>query len=132
MYGEEAFLSAFEDCSLPDSAFHHRDHVRLAWIYLRDLPLLDALGRFTTGLRRYAAAGGKPDRYHETITFAFLFLVHERMQRSPGARWEEFERRNNDLLGWNPSILSTYYRPETLASEHARVVFVLPDRPVSD
>ena len=26
---------AFETGALPNSAFHHRDHIRLAWIYLR-------------------------------------------------------------------------------------------------
>ncbi|MGZ4778868.1 MAG: hypothetical protein ACXVIJ_01715 [Thermoanaerobaculia bacterium] len=119
------FVAAFEDCSLAEECFHHRDHIRLAWIYLREMPLLDALARYSAALRRYAASRGKPDRYHQTITFAFLLLIQER--RRPGDTWRDFEAANDDLFAWNPSILSTYYRPETLASVEARQSFVLPD-----
>ena len=145
------FLRSFEDCTLPNTAFHHRDHVRLGWLYLRRYPALDALARFTGGLKRFAAANGKPGLYHETITWAYLLLIHERMARSaltspgpsspapslppsPGEEgrkaetWEEFARRNPDLLVWSPSVLDCYYEKETLGSELARRVFVLPDR----
>jgi hypothetical protein len=119
------FVAAFEDCSLADDCFHHRDHIRLAWIFLRDMPILDALSRYSAGLRRFAASRGVPDRYHATITFAFLLLIQER--RRKGETWPEFETANSDLFSWNPSILSTYYRAETLASNAARQSFVLPD-----
>ena len=65
--------------------------------------------------------------YHETITWAYVALIHERVERRPAAHWEEFCRLNPDLLSWRPSILDRYYRPETLASDLARRVFVLPD-----
>ena len=42
--------------------------------------------------------------------------------------WEDFARGNPDLLVWNPSVLDRYYEKETLGSELARRVFVLPDR----
>jgi hypothetical protein len=124
---DDDFVRSFEDCTLPNSAFHHRDHVRLAWIYLRRLPPLDALARFTASLRRFAAFHGHPGLYHETITWAFLFLIHERMpDASESEIWEEFAARNPDLLAWQPSILDAYYDPETLRSERARRRFVLP------
>jgi hypothetical protein len=122
------FLRSFEDCSLPSTAFHHRDHVRLGWLYLRRYPALEALARFVEGLKRFATANGKPGLYHETITWAYLLLIHERMARCEVDTWEEFARRNPDLLVWNPSILDRYYEKETLGSELARRVFVLPDR----
>jgi len=122
---DRQFLAAFENCSLPE--FHHRDHVRVAWCYLREWRLLVALERFTTSLKRFAAAAGKPGLYHETITWAYLFLIHERM--CDGEEWDAFASRNPDLLGWKPSILDSYYSPETLFSERARVSFVFPDRP---
>lgn len=125
---EADFVARFESCTLPASAFHHRDHVRLAWIYLRDLEPLDALARFTGGLKRFAAALGKSGLYHETITWAFLLIIRERMQRSPASSFEIFSRENADLLGWEPSILERYYRPETLKSDLARRVFLMPDR----
>src|SRR5262249_61516758 len=69
------FVAAFEAGTLPNEAFHHRDHVRLAWLYLRELPPAQALTRFTEGLRRFAAVHGKPGLYHETITWAYLLLI---------------------------------------------------------
>jgi hypothetical protein len=128
---DDDFVRSFEDCTLPNSAFHHRDHVRLAWIYLRREPALDALARFTASLRRFATFHGHPGLYHETITWAFLFLIHERIaDTGEGAderdTWEEFAARNPDLLTWKPSVLDSYYDPETLESERARRLFVLP------
>ena len=127
--GEQEFLEAFEGGRLPEGAFHHRDHVRLAWLYLRRLPPAAALARFSDGLRRFAASVGKSGLYHETITWAYLLLIRERMERGrPRQSWEEFARSNPDLLTWKPSILDVYYRSETLGSDLARKVFLLPDR----
>ena len=125
---DREFIERFEDCSLPEGGFHHVDHVRLAWLYLSRLPLVQALERYTTGLKRFAAAAGKPDRYHETITWAYLFLIHERMER--GGRplsWEEFIAANPDLEAWDGRVLGRYYRKETLDSGLARRIYVLPD-----
>jgi len=131
--GEElddaAFVEAFESGALPETAFRHRDHVRLAWLYLRRLPPAAALVKFSDGLRRFADRLGKTRLYHETITWAYLLLIRERMERGgPAQGWLEFARANADLLTWRPSVLSVYYREETLASDLARRVFVLPDR----
>ena len=125
------FIRSFEEGTLPNSDFHHRDHVRLAWLYLEKYPALEALARFTDGLKRFAAAHGHPGLYHETITWAYLFLIHERKAGPRDETWEEFAARNPDLLGWNPSILDRYYDRETLFSERARQVFVMPQPPLA-
>ena len=126
---DATLLQEFEEGTLPPSAFHHREHVRVAWLYLKTQPPLSALSRFAEGLKRFAAAQGHAGLYHETITWAFLLLIRERMERDgAGATSEEFVEHNPDLLAWKPSILDRYYRPETLGSELARRVFVMPDR----
>jgi len=125
---DDAFVTAFETCALPDQDFHHRDHVRLAWLYLKELPPAEALVRFSGGLRRFADAHGHPGLYHETLTWAYLLLIRERMARSENATFEAFAAAHPDLLTWKPSILASYYREETLGSELARRVFLLPDR----
>ena len=51
-----------------------------------------------------------------------------RMQQQPSGDWEDFARRNADLLAWRPSLLDHYYHPETLSSPLARSVFLLPDK----
>jgi hypothetical protein len=126
---DRAFVEAFESCTLPPGLFRHRDHVRLAFLYLKQLPVLEALSRFSRGLQRYATSLGKADLYHQTITWVFLLLIHERMARGEeAASFETFAMGNADLLAWSPSVLSAYYREETLASPLARRTFLLPDR----
>ncbi len=88
---------------------------------------------FSAALKRFAAAQGKAQRYHETITWAYLLLIRERMARAGCAQtWEEFAERNADLLVWKGGVLTTLYRQETLDSDLARQTFVLPDQVLSD
>jgi hypothetical protein len=118
----------FESDAVPEDSFHHADHVRLAFAYLCEYPVLQALEKFASALKRFAAARGKTQLYHETITFAYLFLIRERMACCEGTDWEGFARQNPDLLIWKDGILSRYYGESTLKSDLARRVFVLPDK----
>lgn len=127
MTGEQ-YIQRFEGGEIGEDAFHHADHVRLAFAYLCQYPPLEALDKFTRALKRFAIAHGKSQRYHETITHAYFFLIRERMARCAGADWEEFARRNPDLLVWKAGILTHYYSEATLQSDLARSVFVFPDR----
>ena len=123
---DEELIEQFEDASIPEDCFHHPQHVRVAFLYLCRYPIIETLERFSTALKRFAAAMGKADRYHETITWAHVFLVHERMAGSD-QDWGNFASANPDLMSWEDSILKKYYREETLRSERARKGFVLPD-----
>jgi len=128
--GDWEFVAALESCTLPSEEFDHRAHVRLAWLYLSEHPLLEALSRFISSLKRYAGSLGASGKYHETITYAFIFLIHQRMAEGPeAATFDEFAEANADLLG---PILEKYYAPETLASALARTVFVLPTKSFVD
>jgi len=93
----------------------------------RSFPRCARSKTFSAALNRFAAARGKASLYHETITWAFMFLIRERMARTRAANWQEFAQQNADLLEWKGGVLSRYYREETLASDLARSVFVLPD-----
>jgi hypothetical protein len=123
---EAELVAAFEDCSLPAADFHHAVHLQVAWAMLREggSPLA-AVERFCRAIRRFATHNGVPGLYHETITWAYLFLTHERMQ--PDEDFAAFRAANEDLFAWKPSILARYYTPETLGSEKARRIFVMPD-----
>ena len=125
---DDELIAAFE-VGTPPEPFHHVDHVKLAWTYLRRHPVIDVLTRLPKGLRALATARGKPDRYHETITWAYIFLLRERMaQMGPTHDWADFVKCHPDLLDWNKSILRAYYGDATLRSDLARDLFVLPDR----
>jgi hypothetical protein len=126
---DNELLEQFEKCTLPNSAFHHEDHLRLTFLYLCNYPVLEALRRFPTSLTRFAAANGRPGVYSETITWAFVLLIRERMARAGRQQvWGEFAASNPDLLNWKDNILKKYYQEETLASELAKVTFLFPDK----
>jgi hypothetical protein len=120
-------IASFEADNL-SVELHHAEHVRLAFAYLSEYPVIEALRRFSVALNQYASARGKPQRYHETITYAYLFLINERMACTPGLDWDAFAEANSDLLQWKPSILDRYYRESTLSSDLARTVFLFPDK----
>ena len=126
---DEALVRTFEAGAVPAQGFHHREHVRVAWYYLRHHPLPDALARFSAALRRFAEAQGKPGLYHETITIAYVLLINERLDGPARDQpWDDFAIDNPDLLCWQPSVLDRFYEKSTLASDRARRTFVLPDR----
>lgn len=127
--GERTLLEQFEQATLPPDSLDHEAHVKLGWLYLRRDPLLAALARFTAALARFAAAHGQGSRYHETITWAYMLLINERMERQGRDQpWERFAARNRDILTGGKRALAAYYRPETLDSDLARRSFLLPDR----
>jgi hypothetical protein len=126
---EQDLIAQFESGSLPPDSFHHADHVRLAFAYLRQYPVLEALEKFSAALRQFAKHHSKPNLYHQTITWAYLFLIHERLARAGHTQtWEEFSQANPDLLTWKNGILKKYYAEETLQSDLAKRVFVFPEK----
>ncbi len=130
---DDEFIIAFEACTLPNEEFHHADHVRMAFLYLCRFSPIEALQRFSQSLKNFAVAKGRPNLYHETITWAFLLMIRERMVRYSQCRgiqptWNEFAGNNADLLNWKDNILRRYYREETLSSELAKTTFIFPDR----
>lgn len=126
---DDDFLAAFEGATLPPDAFHHRDHLRLAWICLDRDSLPRALERITAGLKRYTAAHGAGHQYHETLTWAWVLVVHDRRVRlETGHGWPAFEAAWPELFAGHPGVLGRYYTPGALASDLARRTFVMPDR----
>lgn len=119
------FLTAFETCALPREGWTHRAHVRMAWLYLGRMPLVEARPIVREGIRRYNATLDKPLAYHETITQAYLTIIAAR--REPGEPFDAFCARSEDLLDGRLGALLAHYRQETLHSAEARENFVLPD-----
>ena len=130
---DDQFMAAFEDGSLPEENFRHTDHVRMGFLYMSRYTGLEGLRRFSEALQKYAATLGKRSLYHETITWAFLLLIRERLarRRQEGEftpTWETFAAANPDLLTWKDHVLKKYYTEDILNSELARGTFLLPNR----
>jgi hypothetical protein len=118
-------VAGFEDCSLPGSAFRHREHVRLTLIYVRRYGEMVALARLEDGLKRYATHNGAADKFHYTITRAWLRLVASAAGEQPTAAFDELVARRPELL--DKSTLGRHYSSDVLGSDRARLGFVEPD-----
>jgi hypothetical protein len=124
---DDELLQAFISATLPADQFHHEQHVRVAWLFVRRHGMPAAIGEFSDAIKRFAAAKGAHGLYHETITWAFLLIIAERQAREPREDWSAFAAANPDLLTWKPSVLERYYSKEFLMSDQARRGFVMPD-----
>jgi hypothetical protein len=124
---DDQLLFGFENCTLPNEAFHHEEHVRVAFLYLTRHPTLEALERFSNSLRKFAEKHGKSTLYNETVTWAYMLIIRERMARSGARSWSEFRAVNSDLLDRQGEILKKYYTAETLQSALAKTTFLFPD-----
>jgi len=121
---DDAFLEALERCTLPETAFDHGGHVRAGYLLLRRHGFPDAVAEMRQRIRTYAKSLGKADRYHETITVAFLVLINAAMSRRPAVDdWPSFARDHPELL--DKSVLARYYREDVIAAPEAREIFVL-------
>lgn len=123
---DETLVRDFEAAKVNPAQFRHREHLFVAWSFLKDAPLEEALARYVRGLQRLVTALGVPEKFHRTMTWGYLVLLDEAMRRTPNVGFEE-------LLGENPHLLSAtalhaHYSPEELATERARTQVVLPRR----
>lgn len=124
---DEELLRAFETLALEPDHFGHADHVRVAFAMLREHGLLETLRRYSDGLRRFTARHGATDKYHETVTWGLVVLIHERLALAdPDVDWRTFAEANPDLLRFRDGAFFDYYGPEILTSKVARRTFVLP------
>jgi hypothetical protein len=106
--------------------FHHASHLHVAWVYLTESSSVQQAARkMRNTLRRFAAAAGKPEKYHETITLFWVHLLSRAHAASCARRPQEIVQANPQLLEKNFPL--TYYSKERLFSDEARTSWVEPD-----
>ena len=124
---EDRFVASMEDCSYPKEQFKHGDHIRLAWIYLRRYGLQQSEQRIATTIRRFAISLGHEEKFHQTITLAWLLLVNAAYAATPEiASFDEFLANHAWLL--SRGALAPFYSQNCLSSGAARHGWVEPDR----
>lgn len=113
--------------TLPNERFRHYDHVRLAWIFLREAELAPATERMVATLQRFGLHHrGDLSRYHDTLTRAFMHLVAAHIRMTPGIEsFDEFASHHPDLL--NKNALLHFYSDALLNGDRARREWVEPD-----
>ena len=122
---DEQFVAAFEAGQIANESFHHRDHLRLAWIQIRRLGLEGASDAVAGAILKFAAHHGRADRYHDTMTRFWLRAVALGINRHRSLRFD-------DLLAAEPHLLDKnlpfqHWSREQMASDEARRQWVEPD-----
>jgi N-formylglutamate deformylase len=115
-------VARFESCALPPWAFGHREHLFVAWTYLRAAPFEEGAFRFVRGLKKFAAHHGATQKFHATITWTLLQLIAEAIHAEASiAEFDAFLAAHPELLDVR-RVLSSLYDLETLDSDRARRV----------
>ena len=109
-----------------DGQFRHRQHINLAFYAVRRYGMPDAVGAICGWIRQIAAYERAPQKYHHTVSRAWVELVAHHVAADPDcAEFDVFANRNPALL--NKRLLSRHYRSSTLAAGPARRGWVEPD-----
>jgi hypothetical protein len=130
---DREFLAQFESLSLPFAQWTHRAHVKVAFLYLRELGFDAALEKLRTRIKAYNAANNVPDTptsgYNETTTHAFLRLVDATMRAYgdvfPTPDADAFCDTHPQLL--HRHALRLFYSPQRRMHPDAKTHFIEPD-----
>jgi len=125
---DAAFLAALEDGSLPLDAFTHRNHLRAGWLYLERHPLPEAAMYCALAIQKYAAMHGAAEKFHLTLTLAFMHIIADLRERHAGKDWDSFLASCPDLQGDAKALIARHYSEGVLDSTRAKRTFVPPDR----
>jgi hypothetical protein len=123
---DDQFLQAFESGSLPNAAFHHLDHLRMAWLYVRRDGAELGEAEVLTHLKHFATVKGALPIFNETLTRFWVRLVAHVADHNPDAN--SFDAL---VTCWprlrDQSLPYYHYQRETLQSPAARNSWVPPD-----
>jgi hypothetical protein len=109
----------------PGGAFRHREHVHLAYIAVQRYGT-DAAEKVAGWIRHLAASQGAPQKFHATVTRAWVEIVaHHMMASPPAADFATFAARYPALL--DKRLLTRHYSSRALASPAARTGWLEPD-----
>jgi hypothetical protein len=126
---DDAFVDAFHSGRIANQNFHHRDHLRLAWVQIRRLGLERASDAVASGIRHFAAEHGSADRYHDTLTRFWLKVVNLGLRRHPDLTFDELLAAEPHLL--DKSLPFKHWSRAMMASNSAKRQWVEPDlRPI--
>lgn len=105
--------------------FGHREHIHLTWLAVRRHGTAAAVALVSDGIQRTARYAGAPQKYHATVSRAWVELVGFHVATEPDCPFDTFLGNNPALL--DKRLLTRFYRPSTLATAAARTRWVAPD-----
>src|SRR5712671_1850487 len=127
---DETFVARFEAAAFPMDQWHHREHIKIAYLYLRRYTFGDALKRMRLNIQSLNASHKVPESpargYNETMTQAWLRLVHTSLSQYGSAdNADAFYDQHPELS--QSKILRLFYSKDLLKSPSLKYKFVEPD-----
>jgi hypothetical protein len=95
---DEQLADGFEAGTLAPGQFRHREHVRLAWIYLARLGRAGAERRLCEGLQAFATRAGRPDKFDAGLTAAWVAVLADAADSLGPTTFDALVRARPDLL----------------------------------
>ena len=123
---DELFDELLAETMAGRAHFGHREHVHLTWLAIRRVGPAAAVDLISDGIRRTARYAGAPQKYHATVSRAWVQLVAHHIAEAEVADFDRFAAHNPALL--DKRLLVRFYEPATLAAPQARAGWVEPDR----
>lgn len=121
-----SFQTLFDEVMAGAAHFGHRQHVHLTWLAVREHGVQEAIAVVSEGIRQTARYAGAPQKYHATVSRAWVEAVGYHLAEHPGGDFDAFATANPALL--DKRLLSRFYSSALLASAEARSGWVEPDR----
>ncbi|MEV6106149.1 hypothetical protein AB0M28_15730 [Streptomyces sp. NPDC051940] len=125
MSGDPRFDALLGEAMAGAERFGHRQHVRLTWLAVRRYGVPAAVLLVSDGIRRTARYAGAPQKYHATVSRAWVELVGHHAAGHDTDDFDDFAAGAPALL--DKRLLTRFYRSATLASAAARTGWVEPD-----
>ena len=122
---EPTFEALMSEVMATEPRFGHRQHVHLTWLAVRSCGTPGAISLVSEGIQRTARYAGAPQKYHATVSRAWVELVGHHVEADPTPDFDSFVELNSALL--DKRLLTRFYRPATLASAYAKDGWVEPD-----
>jgi hypothetical protein len=122
---ESTFEALMAEVMTTAQRFGHRQHVQLTWLAVRSCGTPGAISLVSEGIQRTARYAGAPQKYHATVSRAWVELVGYHADAHPDDDFDAFVGLNSALL--DKRLLTRFYRPATLAAAPARESWVEPD-----
>jgi hypothetical protein len=104
--------------------FGHRQHIHLTWLAVRRCGVEAAIILVSDGIQRTARYAGVPQKYHATVSRAWVELVGYHAAETGEDDFDAFVAHHTALL--DKRLLTRFYEPATLAKGKHR--WVEPDR----
>ncbi|AGZ44211.1 hypothetical protein [Actinoplanes friuliensis] len=105
--------------------FGHREHVHLTWLAVRHYGVSEAIDLISDGIQRTARYAGAPQKYHATVSRAWVELIGHHASETRQEDFAGFADQHPALL--DKRLLLRFYRSATLASVQAKQGWVPPD-----